>query len=407
MLLLLVIKAIPVKVFGKWGVEKRTFFQKGFFPTKQFCNTPFFKENSMKKFILTLLLLCGITAAFAAPVVGKTSDIKFDYRATGSSAWQKLHVVAVIYPQMPFSVRAGAVLTALKAEYKDKNVEFFALLPVKQDKVKNFALQHPELDITLVGDVNLQFLRKLLGRKQQSFFQTSIFNHAGKLLWSGDTADLAMMLERITSGKYSEREEIRVAALTSSLQAALRSGSAKVISDAADEILQLRPEQVSAVNAKAYSLELAGNIEGLEKFYRQRMERFPENRGNYLALLQAACRIGQLNDKAPEIAGKFISKFPDDQANINAVLWSLLNNLPYSKNALQCAVRYEKYLTCDPAVNPSLAGRLLMTRALIAYRRCRGAEALKLAKASRSITTSAAEKLFVEKFIEYLTEAIK
>ncbi|MBO5923776.1 MAG: hypothetical protein J6Q81_04605, partial [Lentisphaeria bacterium] len=30
------IKAIPAKVFGKWGVGKRTFFQKGFFPTKQF-----------------------------------------------------------------------------------------------------------------------------------------------------------------------------------------------------------------------------------------------------------------------------------------------------------------------------------------------------------------------------------
>jgi len=40
LLLLQVIKAIPVKVFGKWGVGKRTFFQKGFFPTKQFCNSP-------------------------------------------------------------------------------------------------------------------------------------------------------------------------------------------------------------------------------------------------------------------------------------------------------------------------------------------------------------------------------
>ena len=37
-LLLFLIKAIPAKVFGKWGVGKRTFFQKGFFPTKQFSN---------------------------------------------------------------------------------------------------------------------------------------------------------------------------------------------------------------------------------------------------------------------------------------------------------------------------------------------------------------------------------
>ena len=35
------IKAIPAKVFGKWGVGKRTFVQKGFFPTEQFFNNLF------------------------------------------------------------------------------------------------------------------------------------------------------------------------------------------------------------------------------------------------------------------------------------------------------------------------------------------------------------------------------
>ena len=57
MLLLLVIKAIPVKVFGKWGSAvaeamagqggEENLFQKGFFPTKQFCNT--IKYLYMKK----------------------------------------------------------------------------------------------------------------------------------------------------------------------------------------------------------------------------------------------------------------------------------------------------------------------------------------------------------------------
>ena len=33
------IKAIPLKVFGRWGAGKITFFQKGLFPAKQFCKT--------------------------------------------------------------------------------------------------------------------------------------------------------------------------------------------------------------------------------------------------------------------------------------------------------------------------------------------------------------------------------
>ena len=36
------IKAIPLKVFGRWGAGKITFFQKGVFPAKPFCNSPVF-----------------------------------------------------------------------------------------------------------------------------------------------------------------------------------------------------------------------------------------------------------------------------------------------------------------------------------------------------------------------------
>ena len=36
------IKAIPLKVFGRWGAGKITFFQKGVFPVKHFCNIPFY-----------------------------------------------------------------------------------------------------------------------------------------------------------------------------------------------------------------------------------------------------------------------------------------------------------------------------------------------------------------------------
>ena len=34
------IKAIPLKVFGRWGAGKITFFQKGVFPARPFCNSP-------------------------------------------------------------------------------------------------------------------------------------------------------------------------------------------------------------------------------------------------------------------------------------------------------------------------------------------------------------------------------
>jgi hypothetical protein len=39
LLLPVTVKAIPLKVFERWGAGKKIFFQKVFFPTKQFYNS--------------------------------------------------------------------------------------------------------------------------------------------------------------------------------------------------------------------------------------------------------------------------------------------------------------------------------------------------------------------------------
>ena len=354
----------------------------------------------MKKFILTLtMFVCGIMLA-AAPQIGRTRDIKFNYRAIGSSAWEKIFVISVIYPQVDYSVRAGAILTSLKNQYKEQNAEFFALLPVKPENLEKFAAIHSEFDFTLISDVDLKYMQKLLGGKQTTFFQTSIFNNAGKLLWSGETVDLPMMLKRIINKQYSEREEAQFAVLTSSLQAALRSGSAKVISDAADEILRRRPEQISAVNAKAYSLELAGDIAGLEKFYRERIRRYPEEKANYFTLINTACRINVLNNTAPEIADEFIKKFPADIANVNAVMWSLLNGLPYSAAALKVVLKWEKLLAQLPEKEET--AQILMTRSLLASRCGKIAQAIKFCEKAISVSAFEEAKVFPKQFLEYL-----
>ena len=354
----------------------------------------------MNKIILCAVMLLCVFLLPAEPLHGKTSDIKFNYRATGSAAWEKLYVIAVIYPQMPFSVRTGELMSDLKQQYKDKNVGFYALLPIDNDKLQAFAKEHSELDITLASDVDLKFLRKLLGRKQENFFQTSIFNYAGKLLWSGEAVDLDMMLKRITNKQYSEREEVRLSALTNSLQAALRSGNARIIGEAADEILRLRPEQISAVNAKAYSLELAGNINGLAKFYQERLKRYPEEKGSYFTLINAACRLPQLNSLAAVTADEFIKKFPGDINNVNAVLWSLLNELPYDASSLKIALKWEKLLQAVP--EKSVTAPILVTRALLASRCGKFADAIKLCQKAVSKAANNEAAAFPKQFLEYL-----
>lgn len=356
------------------------------------------------------LLLMAFTALIsntmtAAQVVNGTAAIKFDRSATGKIAWERIYAVGVIYPQLPYSVKAAAVLSSLKSQYQDKKVDFFGIVPRPLAEVRTFAAEHPELDFTLCADPELQELRKLLGSKSETFSLAAIFNYSGKLLWSGDPVDLAMELEIITSGKYSERDEIRLAALSSELQAVLRSGNAKMIEQAADKILKLRPQQLSAVNAKAYALEISGNFQEFEQFFQDRIKRFPQAQENYFMLIEGTFRIPELTAKAPAVARCFMKQFPADVDNINAMAWSLLNNMPTSADAFTAACEAEKLLISNHAVNPS--GRILTTRSLLAYRRCDIKQALELANLAYNRSAAANDKAFVTDWIKYLQTVSK
>ena len=209
-----------------------------------------------------------------------------------------------------------------------------------------------------------------------------------------------MMLKLITGKKYSERTEIRIAALSSSLQAALRTGDPNLIGQAADQILALRPEQLSAVTAKAYSLEIAGDIAGLEKFFNDRIKRFPQVQENYFMLLEASLRLHPLAATAPQTAKSFIQNFPNEFESISAIAWTLLNNAPFDAAAL--AVVSDACAILQKAPAASVSGKILTTRALFAYRSCKLQEALNLLRQAYERTGNAQEKAFVKNMLEYL-----
>lgn len=332
-----------------------------------------------------------------------TEPIPFNAKAEGREAWSRIYAVSLIYLNVDYTVKSAELLSKLQKDFADKNVTVYALIPDSGNAIKEFARANKNLDFTVKQDTDLKIASRLYKRTtQQGFPECGIFNHSGKLLWAGNPLDLEMMLKKITSGKYSEREEIRISALNTGLQAALRSGDPKIIGQAADQILAIRPEQLSAVNAKAYSLEIAGDAAGLEKFFRSRIARFPAETVNYLMLLEASLRIPELNQQIPVLAKEFINKFPDDVDNINAVAWSLLNNAPFNAEAFKVVCLAGKLLQSHPrAANSS---RILATRALIAYRKCDLAKAITLVKRAMAQAGSINEKNMLATLEKYFNQ---
>lgn len=344
-----------------------------------------------------LLLLSAMPMA-AGNISQGISSIKFDRRANGQAAWQKIYVVNVINPAIPYSVKAGGILKKIKQDFASDNVEILAVLPCNRAEAEKFAALHTEFDFPLSYDENLLDLRKLLQNSGDSFNPASIFNHAGKLLWSGDPVDLPLLLKIITGKKYSERYEIRLGVLYSELQTALRSGSAKLIEQAADKILQLRPEQLSAVNAKAYALEMSGNWSSLENFFRSRIKRFPQAPENYIMLIEAAYRNPAQSTIVPQLAAEFMQNLPDDAENINALAWSMLTNLPFDVQALKAAENAVARLQKSTIAAQS---NVLATRALLAYRQCDLAAAGTLAQQAQQAAKSDSEKKFLQELVQY------
>ena len=349
--------------------------------------------------IKLVLLLAFAFAALILPAQVKVSkglaELDFDKKATGKAAWQKIYITAIVYPQLPYSVKACEILSNLQKEYP-RQIKAFAIVPDTMENTRKFAAQYPTLTLTVCADEKFQETTKLLG---SNFQQTSIFNASGKLLWSGEAIDAAMMVKRITGGKYSEQEEARLAALAAALQAALRSGNPQMIIQSADAILVRRDEQLSAVNAKAYALEMLRDYAGLEKFFRARMKKYPQEPANYFMLLEAAFRNPVMQKTAPAIAREYFARFPNNGDMINAIAWSLLNQMPYDSEAFSAAVAAEKLLAANPAF--AKQPRVLMTRSLLAYRRCDLALAIKLAEQAAGKPQSVAEKAFITQILQY------
>lgn len=351
----------------------------------------------IKSAILFLSVFFLYLPLAGAPQIS-TERINFQHRAIGKAAWEQIYVVSLIYPHVPHTVQSGEILTRMQQKYRKNQVNIIVLMPSTNDNISKFASDYPEFDFTVVPDPEFKYLSRLY-KRQKTFPQTGIFNNAGKLLWSGDPLDLPMMLKIIIDKKYSEREEIRISALNSGLQAALRTGNPDLIGKAADQILALRPEQLSAVNAKAYSLEIARDSEGLKKFFQDRIKRYPKAPENYFMLLEASLRIAELANTAPQTARSFIQAFPADVESINAVAWSLLNRAPFDAQAFAVVRDCCNILQKSPE---KATGKILMTQALFAYRCCKLPEARQLAKQAAAKAVNAQEKLFIKNFSEYL-----
>ena len=361
------------------------------------------------KRVLTWALLGAAALLTAAPEVwnGPVPLPERNPKSTRTRT-EPLYVVTVLYRNLPFSVNSGTMLSELQKQYRAAGVQIYGVLGDDLAAVRRFAAEHPDFDFTLAADPELKTLAALTGGRNNAFSRAAIVNADGKLLWSGDPVDLGMMLKRITLDQYSEHEEAQLAELNTALQAALRSGNSGLIEQAADRLLAARPEQISALNAKAFALENRRDYRALADFLKKRIRRNPEMPEAWYMLLDLSCRVPELSPELAPTAQGYFRQFPEDCAGINAVVWNLLNNAPMQSAALRLAGEGLALLrTRESSIAPERRSRYLACRALFAYRVGRLETAAELADEAVKTAGSAAEKAYLGNLADYFRTALK
>ena len=360
----------------------------------------------MKRLFALSFLFPALLLSAAPEVIEGPAPIPAQNRNSTRGRTDKLFVVTALYRNLPFSVNSGAMLGKLQRQYRQAGVQIFGVFGDDKATVRKFAEEHPEFDFTLCADPSFQTFVKLTGGDANAFSRATIVNEDGKTLWSGDPVDLAMMLERITKDRYSESEEARLAELNTVLQAALRSGEPGLIEQAADKVLAVRPEQISALNAKAFALENRRDYAALGAFLKKRVRRYPAMPEAWYMLIDLACRVPQLANELPEAVRGFFRQFPGDAEGKIAVVWNLLNNAPQQSMPLILASEGLADLAGREAAVPAAArSRYLAARALYSCRIGDFEAAIRDSEEAIAAAGSEGEKAYLKTFLEYYRTA--
>lgn len=356
---------------------------------------------------LSLLAACSVLLLTAeAEVLDGPAPIPVRNDKSTRVKTDKLFVVTALYRNLPFSVNSGAMLGKLQRQYRQAGVRIFGVFGDDGATVRAFAARHPEFDFTLCADPSFRTFTALTGGDANAFSRATIVNEDGKTLWSGDPVDLAMMLEHITKDRYSESEEARLAELNTALQAALRSGESSLIEQAADKILAVRPEQISALNAKAFALENRRDYASLGAFLKRRVRRHPAMPEAWYMLIDLSCRVPLLANELPEAVRGFFRQFPDNAEGKIAVVWNLLNNAPQQSLPLILASEGLSELARQEAAIPGSArSRYLAARALYSCRTGDLDAAIRDSEEAVAAAGSEAEKVYLKTFLEYYRTA--
>ena len=296
------------------------------------------------------------------------------------------------------------MLVYLQNKYRDKGLQIIAVSREKRETVEEFLDEYPRINYAVAVDDQSLTTLSYLG-ESRLLPRLYIIDAKGDILWDGEVADLAMILEKIYKGTYNVAIQKEVSHLQQELEVSLRSGSFAETVKLSDQILKLDPENGLAVRMRMFMYENQRQVEKAWDFINSRIKTTPDNTMLYFVKMDIISRFPQYTKYASVLAEDVQKRFRDNAQMLNNMAWGLLTRFPFDGRVLRpaaaCTQRALKLAAADKK-NPDFYASCLNTMALVYYRCGMVAKALetqrevsKLIKADKARPSSdQAEKLY-------------
>ena len=185
-------------------------------------------------------------------------------------------------------------------------------------------------------------------------------DRTGEILWMGEPMEFPDVFPAITAGTYDNSKRAAAIPYYSNLASAIRSGKLETVRTAAAPILQMEPENPTAVQALMFFLEQSGNTAEAWQILQNAMDAAPESR--FLTMLAINFGTRELNYASviPGMVKKEVIAGGSDREKLSAA-FLLLNGYGFEITALDLA---EEILASVKEITPEV----LEFRALCAYR---------------------------------------
>lgn len=337
----------------------------------------------MKKIILIILLLnfCAFNG-FALQTGQKAVRLKIGKwlkngpvilrinKKTMESRREDLFVLVLWGAWSPACRDSVPMLIYLQNKYRDKGLKIIAISREKTDIVSKFLDEYPQINYAVAVDDESMTTLHYLG-ESRLLPRIYIINTDSKVIWDGEIADLAKILEKIYKGIYDVFVQEKVSPLQQELEVSLRSGNTRETIRISDRILELDPGNGFAIRMRMFVYENSRQTDKAWDFLNSLIDKTPNNTMLYFVKLDFVSRFPQYNKYAAELAKEIKKHFHNDAQMLNNMAWGLLTRFPFDGNVLPlaaaCAQRALELSVVDKS-NKALHASCLNTMALVYYR---------------------------------------